>query len=153
MKELIGHTIKEIWVNEDQSILKFVTDQGELCYNAVGDCCSESWFADILFSYNFFKDSKVESVEEIQIPDFIDKLANKDGRTRQEYDQVYGFKITLEKSSSYRYGPGESCDIIFRNSSNGYYGGWCESMKLDNKWNKEKYDESDWSQITEDWRA
>ena len=37
-----------------------------------------------------------------------------DERTRQEYDQVYKFMLVTHKGY---------CDIIFRNSSNGNYGG------------------------------
>jgi len=54
MKELVGKTVKELYVNEDQSLLKFVTDQGEVIYQTEADCCSETWFADIIFGHKFF---------------------------------------------------------------------------------------------------
>ena len=37
-----------------------------------------------------------------------------DGRRRQEVDEAYGYTLTTSKGY---------CDIIFRNPSNGYYGG------------------------------
>ncbi|MNQ16294.1 hypothetical protein D3C85_292910 [compost metagenome] len=153
MKELVGNVIKEIYVNEDQSIIRFVTDIGDLCYIAEGDCCSETWFADILFSYRFFCGRKVAEVVELEIPDFVTKMANSDGRTRQEYDEVYGYQIVVERQNNYSYGSAESCDIIFRNSSNGYYGGSCEFMNPENKRHKEKLAESEWARISEDWKA
>ena len=47
MKELIGKKITGLRINEDQSVLAFDTDQGVIAYDAWGDCCSETWFADI----------------------------------------------------------------------------------------------------------
>ena len=47
MNELIGKKITGMWVSNDQSILAFDTDQGVIAYDAWGDCCSETWFADI----------------------------------------------------------------------------------------------------------
>lgn len=149
MKELIGEVIKEIWVNEDQSFLKFVTDDKELLYYAEGDCCSESWFADILFSWQFFN-KKVVDVEVLEVPDWLSHLIAKDGRTRQECDEVYGFQIKVQDANSYN---SNWCDIIFRNSSNGYYGGWCEYIETPNKWLEDKLKEVVWTQIKEDWSA
>lgn len=39
-----------------------------------------------------------------------------DGRSRQEVDSLYGQKITTDKGYA---------DIVYRNSSNEYYGGDC----------------------------
>ena len=43
-----------------------------------------------------------------------------DGRCRQEYDAAYGWKIATNKGYA---------DIVFRNSSNGYYGGEINLMQ------------------------
>lgn len=45
-----------------------------------------------------------------------------DGRTRQKYDEAYGYKIFTDKGQA---------DIIFRNSSNGYYGGSLDDVVID----------------------
>lgn len=45
-----------------------------------------------------------------------------DGRTRQECDEAYGYKIFTDKGQA---------DIIFRNSSNGYYGGSLNGVEID----------------------
>ena len=151
MKELVGKTIRGLYVNEDQSMLKFDTDQGELIYLAEGDCCSESWFADIMFGWKFFN-NVVTSVEELEVPDWLTRLVSNDKRTRQEYDQVYGYQIVVS-AALYESGNAKSCDVIFRNSSNGYYGGWCGLLECESKWAKEKLDIAEWTQITEDWQA
>lgn len=153
MKELVGKTIKELYVNEDQSLLKFVTDQGELIYETEGDCCSETWFADIIFNWKFFQ-TPVTDVTELDVPAWLDRLITKDGRTRQEFDQAYGYNVKADSTNTMYYsGNGTSCDIIFRNSSNGYYGGSCGLMNPDSKWSKERLEKAEWTQITEDWQA
>lgn len=145
MKELVGKVILSMWVNENQSLLKFVTNQGELVYTTEGDCCSETWFADILFDYRFNTVNPVVEVEELEVPEFVNKLASRDGRTRQEYDLVYGYKITLSDNTS--------VNIIFRNSSNGFYYGWCEFLDTTNSWYERKLKESSWEQVLGDWSA
>lgn len=148
MKELIGKEIHAIFVSQDQEMLKFVTSQGEMVYVTEADCCSETWFADIIFNgrRGKFFGSSVVSVNDLEVPEWLNRLINKDGRTRQEEDEVYGFQIKV--ASDY------GLDIIFRNSSNGYYGGSCSLMDdFETKWNKEKLEDVVWTQITEDWQA
>lgn len=153
MKELVGKTIKEMYVNEDQSLLKFVTDKGDVIYETEGDCCSETWFADIIFGYQWFN-KPITSVTELEVPEWVNKMASKDGRTRQEYDEVYGYQVVADVPNRSMHGSNNaSCDIIFRNSSNGYYCGSCGLMDQDSKWSKEKLEKAEWTQITEDWQA
>lgn len=155
MKELVGRAVREMFVNEDQSLLKFTLDDGEefLIYETEGDCCSETWFADIIFGYRFFG-SKIEEVIELEVPDWVCNLLTNDGRTRQESDQVYGYQLEFTSSNGSLYGSNRSnCDVIFRNSSNGYYGGSCGLMNPDSKWSKEKLEKAEWTQITKDWQA
>lgn len=111
-KALVGKTIKEIFINEDQSVLVFVTDGGDVILQAEGDCCSESWFADLL-GVDCLLGQIVTAVEEVEMPDYNVE----DGRGRQEEDQAYGYRFTTARGYA---------DLIFRNSSNGYYGGWLE---------------------------
>jgi hypothetical protein len=156
MKELIGKKISKLFVNEDQSLLKFETDTGDMVYYASGDCCSESWFADILIGYKFFEsEAGVEEVERLVVPDWVNILVNNDRRNRQEFDSVYGFKITKDTTRKFTGKP--DMHIIFRNSSNGYYGGECyliqDSDVHQNAWAEAKIKEAVWTQITEDWRA
>lgn len=153
MKELVGKTITGIFVNEDQSILKFTTTEEDVCYIATVDCCSESWFADILVSsYSLLQTPcKVSEVEELEVPSWVSEMASRDKRTRQEYDQVYGYSIKVENVYQMRKRRGD-ITIIYRNSSNGYYGGDCEFVD-DNLYYQKLVEESTWTQITEDWSA
>ena len=111
MKELLGKKITRLFVDsEDQGAIMFVAGDEEIIYDAVGDCCSETWFADIT-GVDALIGGTISGVEIIDIGEVDDK------RGRQEYDEAYGYKITTEKGY---------VDIVYRNSSNGYYGGWCE---------------------------
>lgn len=132
MKELVGRIITGIRVAPDQSELLFDTDKGPVKYSTEADCCSESWFADITGVHAIIG-AQVRQAEEVE------NMAHynvEDGRTRQEYDSAYGWKLTTDKGHA---------DIVFRNSSNGYYGGWMNKAS-DTK-------AKGFTPITDDWRA
>lgn len=107
---LVGKVITKLLIGPGEHSLVFETDHGDVIWEAEGDCCSESWFSDIL-GHMFLIHGKVSQVSTLDLPDWVN---TDDGRGRQECDQAYGIKITTDK------GIGE---VIFRNSSNGYYGG------------------------------
>src|SRR5689334_11489147 len=112
MKEIIGKKIVGLQVSDGERCLSFVATDGRVTYHAVGDCCSESWFADII-GVQALIGGTVISVDEVDLP----QPDPSDGRSRQESDSLYGYKITTDKGF---------VDIAFRCSSNGYYGGWLE---------------------------
>ena len=130
MKELIGKTITALRVNEDQSILAFDHPDGtSTSYQTDGDCCSETWFADITGVAALIGATVAEAIE-------VEMEAVDDGRTRQEEDCFYGVKLRTDKGMA---------DIVYRNSSNGYYGGeihLCQQTLPENM-----------TSITDDWRA
>jgi hypothetical protein len=139
MKELIGKTVTGLRINDDQSILTFdtvfETTGAMIAYMAEGDCCSETWFADIT-GVDALIGGTVTDVSEISMTGYnVD-----DGRCRQEFDQAYGYKIVTNRGY---------CDIVFRNSSNGYYGGGVAVCDLNHygAWNKNVVS------ITDDWSA
>lgn len=123
MKELIGQWIEAIIINDSCTCLQFVTKDGEtITYEVFGECCSHSWFNDILGVDNILPSLIVDvqeiSLEEIGL-DFSQEIAEKVFHIPdedQDYIQIYGYKIITTRGI---------CDIIFRNESNGYYGGWC----------------------------
>lgn len=131
MKELIGKKIQAMAVNETQSILSFETDKGLVNFEVYGDCCSESWFADIT-GVAALLGGTVANVEEVS----MDGYNVEDGRTRQEYDSAYGYKIRTDKGDA---------DVVFRNSSNGYYGGKLVAGPAEAP--------NGMTGITDDWRA
>src|SRR6185312_2099912 len=106
MKELIGKRINNISVSEGEEYICFDTDHGQIVYQTYGDCCSETWFADIT-GVSALLGGVVTSV------DMVDMDSVDDGRGRQEFDSFYGVKILTNKGYA---------DIVYRNSSNGYYG-------------------------------
>lgn len=108
MKELIGKIVSGLRINDDQSVLTFDHPDGtNTSYFAEGDCCSETWFADIT-GISALLGGTVRHVEDVELPSV------EDGRTRQKWDEFYGVKLSTDKGFA---------DIVYRNSSNGYYGG------------------------------
>lgn len=131
LEQLIGKKITELRINEDQSVLAFYTDQGVIAYETRGDCCSETWFADIT-GVSALLGGTVQTADKVN----MDGYNAEDGRTRQQHDEAYGVKLTTDKGY---------CDIVFRNSSNGYYGG--------SIWRLMREMPDGMTAITDDWHA
>ena len=129
-KGIVGQKIQRVLVEPGENVLVFETDQGDVIWEAWGDCCSETWFADIL-GFAALRGGKVAACENIE----MDTPAKDDGRGRQYCDSFYGVKITTDKGI---------CDIVYRNSSNGYYGG---EIGVSSRRPKELVE------ITDDWQA
>lgn len=107
MRKLVGHKVMGIFVSDDEEEMIFVTATGAFRYRTFGDCCSQTWFADMvgvkqLIGYTVTFTRSVD----MPIPD--------DTRSRSEEDQNYGIEIGTS---------GGRCNIVYRNASNGYYGG------------------------------
>ncbi len=115
VKELIGRKVVAVFVSEGEGCLKFETNKGDVFYEGYGGCCSETWFSDIIGLHSLLG-NLVCAVDKAELSDYNEE----DGRGRQKWDSVYGFKITST---------GGYTDIVFRNSSNGYYGGNAEFCK------------------------
>ncbi len=108
MQELIGKIITGVYLSDDDTRIAFTTETGEaLTYATGGDCCSESWFSDIIAIHDLLGNQVLE-VEE--------KEEQAAEGTRQGYDIIYGYTLKTVQGR---------CDVNFRNSSNGYYGGSC----------------------------
>jgi hypothetical protein len=132
MKTLLqGKTIKAVFVSDGESTLRFeCSDGSSVLWKTDGDCCSESWFADIT-GFAALAGGTVAGVDRVEMPEPAD------GRSRQEVDSAYGYTVTTEKGQA---------SIVFRNSSNGYYGGDMKEMTEEPQGCK-------WSEITDDWSA
>ena len=104
MFELGETVIKSVKVSEGEQYILFLPHYEDgFLFEAVGDCCSETWFSDIVGLHNLLN-RKITGVEMLELPQ------PQDDRTRQEYDEAYGVRLKTEKGH---------CDIIYRNSSNG----------------------------------
>lgn len=122
MKELINTEIKQILLDKNNQIVKFIVEdelatQKELVYIVKGDCCSESWWTEIIGISNLNNKCRLNKV--------VDIISMELGRTyknsKQEVDQVKAFFIS--------FGQEEGILLHYRNSSNGYYGGWCSLLE------------------------
>lgn len=134
---LKGATINEVWVSEDR--LVFVTDKGNVAYVVYGDCCSYSYFHDIVGVDKLLFNGPVLELNSIELGSDFQPDDNENGEYYNDYIQVYGYEIVTEHPLF-----GDQTTVIaFRNSSNGYYGGW---MELDSH-----ADLRDEHKITEDW--
>lgn len=131
---LLGLIVEHISVSEGEDYLLFETGyQGKnlVLFHLDGDCCSETWFADIVGVENLLGEI-VMGVEILDLP------PPEDERTRQDVDEAYGVKLKTRKGY---------VDIVYRNSSNGYYGGEAYLVQPgEAKMRK-------FNPITEDWTA
>lgn len=127
---LSGRRIVRLDVSDGEDAIRFTDANGECVVWATdGDCCSESWWADA-FNLAALRGHTVKSVRTLEMP------APDDGRTRQESDDAYGFEIVTDAGL---------CQLVFRNSSNGYYGGWAYVDQQGNR---------SWREIAgDDWSA
>jgi hypothetical protein len=130
--ELRGQRVEALWVSPEEETMVIVCGARQLQLPTDGDCCSQSWWADAV-GVKQLVGATVTGAEEIDLPEPADD------RSRQEVDSAYGLRITTDRGV---------CDLIFRNSSNGYYGGssyprWADGTDIPD----------DYRQITEDWSA
>lgn len=118
MKELINKKIKQVIVSgEYQDYITFVLDNDEnISYHAYGDCCSESYFSEI-WNIKDMIGKEILEVEELQLMPGDAPIR----KSRQEHDSIYGYRLK-SKADDY-YDTSNNMTVIFRNSSNGYYGG------------------------------
>lgn len=114
LAKLIGHKIVDSKLTEDE--LTFTTDAGlTFHYTVEGDCCSWSYFYDIVGAEKLYENGPVEGVGICPLEE--DEVRDEYGET-----QCYGFQIVTEHP---KWGP-QTTVFSFRNESNGYYGGWME---------------------------
>jgi len=141
MEHLIGHIIRALYVAPGEEQLAFVTDTTTITYGTEGDCCSVTWFADVI-GVRALIGQKVAAVEDLELPAGYD--AQNDGRTRQDEDDVYGHTIVTAAGR---------CTVIYRNSSNGCYGGNLTGPTIVEPAAPPSSSPLPWRQITDDWSA
>lgn len=115
-KHLVGKKIKQVYMNDEY--LAFKTDKGNVVFTVEGDCCSSSYFHDFIGLDKVKNNGPVKSAGEVSLQD-DDPRAKVDADEWEEI-AVYGFEIVTEDPTF-----GDVTTVFsFRNSSNGYYGGW-----------------------------
>lgn len=144
MHELIGQTIKEIYISSKK--IAFVTNEKTFFYEVEGDCCSESYF------YEIINLSKILGKVVLKVKEINDVKVEKGSEDRGvEYaDSVdaYGIRLSTDETNVEIAGEilptSNSAIIVFRNNSNGYYGGSCEFRGHDGDLSGLKRIENDW---------
>ncbi len=132
LDDMVGKKVVALLVSANHEALYFVTEGGRVfAWVTEGDCCSRSWFTDIdgvwaLLGETIFKATEVDMPE-----------ADSRFDTEDDYIQVYGYKLETT---------GGFVDVIFRNASNGYYGGWMDVTVLDQV-------PDGLVEVTDDWRS
>lgn len=113
-KELMGEYLTGFYVSDDAQDVALQTSGGNtLVLEVDGDCCSRSWFEEIL-GLNQLLDAEVITVEEIPMPDPPQTADIPDGGDA-EVLQSYGLRIVTNRGAA---------TLVYRNDSNGYYGGY-----------------------------
>jgi hypothetical protein len=133
-ENLLGKRVVGLAVSEHERALRFTVEDGpDVYWDTEGDCCSQSWWADG-FNLGQLIGGVVSGVEELETVN----LGAGDDRSRDEFDEVYGYEITTDRGKA---------KLAFRNSSNGYYGGWASE-------DTSAPPVSEWHEITtSDWQA
>ena len=133
MVELIGKKIRRIFISDDAINIKFVTDQGDFIYHTDGDCCSETWIQEINH-YDNLIDHVVnfsKELTEVSLPG-----------SKQDEDVAYGIEFGEDKFCK--------GSIVYRNSSNGYYGGSIFLVGGEREWYKIDTEKIIWKEVTKD---
>jgi len=100
-----------ITVSENKEYLTFSFQDGtNAIFRAVGDCCSSTWIEHLELPLDV-SGKVLLSVEEKDLDTFVEDY---------ETIQIYQTRFVLSS--------GETISIEYRNSSNGYYGGWLERV-------------------------
>ena len=105
---LANRQLASVTVENDGELLVFTMKDGErVVYRAEGDCCSRSW------------------IEHITVPPDIEGSVIDAWSEQTMGEKDDGWETIKVYQTSFRTDRGEIV-VEYRNSSNGYYGGWLE---------------------------
>lgn len=127
---VVGRKVKAVRITEE--ILQFDFEEGEsVAFTVYGDCCSHSYFYDFHGVEKLLENGPVTEFSPIDLKESEYVYSYDPDNVDHEYDeiQVYGWRLVTEHPLW-----GEQTSVFsFRNSSNGYYGGWMEvtSQRID----------------------
>jgi hypothetical protein len=126
VKSMAGRRIASIGLSDDREILTFrFMDGHEQSFGVEGDCCSRSWIEhleapDDVIGAEFTEYVSGGSVEDDdKYNPIIPGKLGYHGQPDREHECLKVYQDTFRTSRG---------DIVleYRNSSNGYYGGWLE---------------------------
>jgi hypothetical protein len=110
MSALLGKTIVDVRIKANQSRLAFLTDDGWIVFEAVGDCCAHAYFYQI------------EGIEDVIGHTITEVRSCELPGTEDDYGVTDVAFISLVAAPY-----GQAC-IEFRTEHNGYYCGWPELL-------------------------
>ncbi len=123
MKDLVGKTVQHVYLDTDNENIVFDCGDVAVAYYAEGDCCSHSYFHDV-DGVSRLIGARITATEAVDMPELPEPGEHEHNARcapdcdsdwhSHEVTKVYGVKLTTTKGY---------VDIIFRNDSNGYYGG------------------------------
>lgn len=110
---LQGRKVVGLFMRHGEEALTFLVEGDDgiepVTWVTDADCCSSTFFTDIVRTHELIG----HTVQSVVAEELGDKVEG-DTRSRDEYDSCAVFHIVTETGM---------CDIHWRNSSNGYYGG------------------------------
>lgn len=112
--DLVGRTVTAIELDEaDESIRFTFADGVQQAFTTDGDCCSHTWINDLIGVESLIG-HEITAVEETDLPE-------PEGDRVKGYDEyapdvLADYSLKIATSRGY-------FDLIYRNDSNGYYGG------------------------------
>lgn len=123
--KLIGKVVSKLLMSPEGDHLFFQTDDiSGVSFYVDGDCCSCSYFHEIDGIDNLLG-QKVLAFETIDLPKSLQEQLDK-AYTPEYKDVIEYYSIKIQTPKGYT-------SIIFRNESNGYYGGWCSDGTIKEK--------------------
>lgn len=111
LDNLIGKFIDSVNISEDKTEIIFKTKQACYIYEAVGECCSQTWI------------QYIEGIEYLYGMEVLKIEAKKTITQEEEFStlDIMGYDIYTVKGI---------CHLDFRNESNGYYCGWLKLKEI-----------------------
>jgi hypothetical protein len=103
----VGKTVEKVLINSDRGTMMWKVDGNWYRLNAVGDCCSYSWY---------------EHCDNASVFDNAKLIAWEDAGGEDEDKDWNVIRVNMLKFKTEK----GDCTIEFRNESNGYYSGWVE---------------------------
>lgn len=108
----VGKKIGNIYINSKKDTMYWNVDDKWYKVDAIGDCCSHSWFEHC---------DNGEAIQNTVLVEFENVCGD---TIDTDYDNV--IQVNMLK---FKTGKGY-CTIEFRNESNGYYSGWTEMYEV-----------------------
>lgn len=138
---LVGCKIEKVTISlgtsngDPNDLLTFQTDSGPVSFLAEGDCCSRSYFYEIT-GIEKILGKRIEEV--VEIPDeIIEGELESGGDCVRAYGYRFSAAPSLTEVAGEKLETSNSAIVVFRNESNGYYGGSMELTQYVYKANEE----------------